>query len=260
MNDISLKISNPEKHIKSAANPSDRFSNSDKQRLAKASIDFESLLTGMMLKNMNKSSGLFGKEGFGNDVLDSVFESEMANYISKNNSLGIAKNLFRQITGEDISEYKMRVINGGMLSGKSSAELPISGKTSDKVDRFDEIINTAAEKFGVNKNLIKSIIITESAGNEKAVSKVKAKGLMQLMDSTAAEMGVGNVWDPADNIHGGTKYFSKMLEKFDGDTKLALAAYNAGPANVEKYNGVPPFKETQQYVARVLHYLNNMDD
>ena len=82
---------------------------------------------------------------------------------------------------------------------------------------------------------------------------------MQLIDSTANYLGVEDVWDPKENIMGGTKYLSKLLKLFDGDTDLAIAGYNAGPGNVKKHKGIPPFKETQNYVQRVKNYLNNLD-
>ncbi|MEW6653804.1 MAG: lytic transglycosylase domain-containing protein, partial [Bacteroidota bacterium] len=101
---------------------------------------------------------------------------------------------------------------------------------------------------------------TESAANNKAVSRAKAKGLMQLIDSTASDMGVRNVFNPRENILGGTKYFAQMLRQYSGDVKLALAAYNAGPQNVAKYKGVPPFEETKNYINKVLGYLDHFKE
>ena len=129
----------------------------------------------------------------------------------------------------------------------------------DRLNKYEDIINAASNSFGVDKNLIKSVILTESAANQNAVSSAKAKGLMQLIDSTATEMGVSNVWDPKENIFGGTKYLAEMLRKYNGDMNLALASYNAGPQNVDKYGGIPPFEETQNYVKRVKGYFNHLN-
>lgn len=112
-----------------------------------------------------------------------------------------------------------------------------------------------ARLYNVDHLLIKAIIRVESCFDKYAVSRVGAKGLMQLMPATAQQMGVQNPFNAEDNIRGGIRYFSLMLNRFDNDTKLALAAYNAGPGAVEKYRGIPPFKETQRYVKKVLgHY------
>jgi len=132
-------------------------------------------------------------------------------------------------------------------------------QATGRLSQYDDIINDASNTYGVDKNLIKSVILTESAANEKAVSNAKAKGLMQLVDSTASDMGVNNVWNPKENIFGGTKYLSEMLRKYNGNVNLALASYNAGPENVEKYGGVPPFEETQNYIKRVIGYFNHLN-
>jgi len=119
---------------------------------------------------------------------------------------------------------------------------------------LDDIFQRASAQYNVPENLLKAVAKVESGYDADAVSSCGAQGVMQLMPSTAASLGVQNPFDAEQNIMGGAKYLGQMLARYDGDPKLALAAYNAGSGNVEKYGGVPPFKETQTYVTRVMDY------
>lgn len=268
MEKISLKISDMNKHISQMQEMKGQYDQKQKAKIAKAAKEFESLFTAMLLQSMTKTTnGLFGEEGYGNDIFDTIFEQEMASYISQGKSLGIAEAIYKKVTGENMDPaFKIRLKSTDKIEIKNAEpdeEIPKvqpSIESLNRLKKYDELIEEAANEFGIDKNVIKSIILTESAANNRAVSSAKAKGLMQLMDSTAAEMGVRNIFDPKENIFGGTKYLAKMLRQYNGDLKLALAAYNAGPQNVEKYNGIPPFDETKNYITKVMSYLNHFSE
>ncbi|HTX02359.1 MAG TPA: lytic transglycosylase domain-containing protein [Candidatus Acidoferrales bacterium] len=118
--------------------------------------------------------------------------------------------------------------------------------------QIDALVNENAQSQAVDPALIKAIIANESGFNANATSNAGAQGLMQLMPGTASGLGVTDAYDPAQNVAGGTKYIKGLLDRFGGDVRLAVAAYNAGPGAVEKYGGVPPYAETQNYVQNVL--------
>lgn len=131
-------------------------------------------------------------------------------------------------------------------------------KNDEILTRYGKHIDAASKKYSLDPSLIISVIKAESNGDPNAVSAAGAKGLMQLVDSTAQDLKVRNVFDPAENIDAGSRYLKGLLDRF-GSVKLALAAYNAGPTNVMRYEGIPPFAETEAYVEKVVDSLNTIN-
>jgi soluble lytic murein transglycosylase-like protein len=135
---------------------------------------------------------------------------------------------------------------------KTNAVKPDAGTVDGRLKNLEPIIDRAARTYRIDPDLIKAVIAQESSARPDSVSSAGAKGLMQLMDGTARDLGVQDPFDPEENIKGGTRYLRWLLDRFGGEEKLALASYNAGPGRVKQYGGVPPFPETERYVDRVL--------
>lgn len=150
-----------------------------------------------------------------------------------------------------IREPGMRLLATRVYSDGHYARPP-SKLTAQRRDAYDDIIARAADRWNVEFALVKAVVHAESTFDTEAVSRAGARGLMQLMPATARLLDVADAHDPQENVEGGARYLRMMLDKFRGNLELALAAYNAGPGNVQKYGGIPPFEETRHYVRKVM--------
>lgn len=133
-------------------------------------------------------------------------------------------------------------------------ERPKISPTPYDTRKFDPLITAASKKHGVSFSLLKAMIKVESDYNPRAVSRKGAKGLMQIMPETSRALNIQNIFDPWENIMGGAQYFMQLFKRFEGKLPLALAAYNAGPSAVDLYRRIPPYRETEEYVKKVMAY------
>jgi soluble lytic murein transglycosylase-like protein len=133
---------------------------------------------------------------------------------------------------------------------------PLNRTSAPTKEEMHEMLAHAGAAHHIDEDLLASVVRAESGGQVKAVSRTGAKGLMQLMPGTASAMGVDDAFKPEQNIAGGTAYLDSLLTRYHDNVALALAAYNAGPGAVDKYHGIPPYRETREYVARVIREFN----
>jgi len=157
-----------------------------------------------------------------------------------------------------LSSYNYSQISSGEVVSSAVVSQPSKESSSGGPDPlFHSIIQEASNRYQVDPDLIRAIIMAESSYNPRAVSRKGARGLMQLMPATAKALGVKDSFNPEHNIHGGVKYFKQLLDRFGGDVKIALAAYNAGSRKVREYEGIPPFKATHYYIKKVFSYYSH---
>jgi hypothetical protein len=148
------------------------------------------------------------------------------------------------------------VVPATVAAAASPVPVRLAKPQAVKPQDLKEVINTISDQHHLDPDFISSVIHAESGFNPRAVSPKGAQGLMQLMPGTASKLGVSNAFDPRDNVEGGTRYLSELLERYNFDVIKALAAYNAGPHRVQQYGGVPPYNETRTYVARIVRDYN----
>lgn len=158
----------------------------------------------------------------------------------------IMAQLQHQLYNSVLKDLESILKNGLGLFSKQGSSLKA------RPSEFDQLLTDAAQRYDLDPALLRAVAQTESNFSATAVSHAGAKGIMQLMDATARQLGVTNSFDPAQNIEGGAKFLRHLLDRYNGNEVLALAAYNAGPGAVDKWGGLPPYAETRAYIPRVL--------
>jgi len=204
----------------------------------KVAQDFEAMFIHQMLKSMRNTVPKDKDMSNGRRIFTEMLDEQIANTASRTGSFGLAQIIYKDLAGKDAENIAQ--------PERASAK------------QVETWINEASETLNMDKNLLRAVIRQESGGNSLARSSKGAKGLMQLMDFTAKEMGVVNPYSGRQNVMGGAKYLKQLLARFNGDESKALAAYNAGPGAVEQYGGIPPYEETQNYVKNVLKYREQL--
>lgn len=280
----------PQATLERTKGPSSGNLQAEKARLQKATREFESFFMYYMLKTMRKtvpesslSDNSFLGGSSGKETFTDIFDMEIARSVTQSTRGSIGDILYKSLEKVLESQFtesapvpqfipvhkqetqKLELEKPGLsLPDKKEGLKPLEKKLDSlpfgaghrRVDedpimsRFGRHIDNAARETKLDSALIASVIKAESAGDPRAVSSAGAKGLMQLADSTATDYGVVDVFNPEENILAGSRFLKNLIDRY-GDLETALAAYNAGPGRVDKYGGIPPFKETRAYIRKV---------
>lgn len=183
------------------------------------------------------------------NVLKSTAKSDFGSLLLGPQAMNVKANIIKNTAAQTFNNAIQEINSANAVEKAASAQ-------GNSKAQLLSMISKISQKHGVDEKLVKALIKQESGFNVKATSKVGAMGLMQLMPATAKSLGVQDAYNPVQNVEGGVKYLKSMLNKYNGNIILALAAYNAGPGAVDKYSGVPPYPETQNYVKNILaNYL-----
>lgn len=235
-------------------------------KLWDVSRQFEAMFMNQMLKSMRKTVATDedSETSQGREIFTEMLDTEYASMASKESTQGLAGAIFRFLKQEEDRDdipLPITKIDHTIVSQKPAESQPRSAvkELPSNVKRWNELLDEASKDFELPNGLLHQVMLSESGGNPKAQSPAGAKGLMQLMDTTATDVGVRDVWDPRQNIRGAARYMRRLLDRYQGNISLALAAYNAGPSRIDSYGGIPPFKETQRYVKNIMNGLNKMN-